>query len=506
MGSHSAGRHSRQGSAPRHGTADRDAGRQTPPLGRRAVGPAATPAARFGGIPSRPPFGPPGEPDTITGPLSVSTTARRTREAAAPAGPGAGSSYTADGPYGAVNPYAAASAYDTDAPFSAGLPAAPGRPSADGTWDEDDRDVGGWDGGGWPSDARADLAGGRRVAVGGAAGATSARFVASARGQQFAGGSFTASRLPAARAGAGSSRPPRDPAAATRAPGAHRAPVRRGNGKVRLAAAGTVSLAGLSAIVAGVTLGGDPSGAAAAASAGDAPRVQYTGSPDVFSASQPAASRSRAQSTPPRAEPAPNADGGTGSNGTSTGSGQDPVTTTSLGPSTAPIPVITLVPRDDQPTTGPTDLRGLTPTASITAAATTTTAASPTAIGTTTTPSGTTGSPSPTSTPTAGGLPFDPASPASPAPSSAASLPFDPTPIPITPLHSTQPAKTATTAPTAWHASTSTGAATSTRTTTSTSASSATTPCPPSASTTTASTSTAAARPASTTGSFWSVH
>jgi hypothetical protein len=353
----------------------------------------------------------PGEPDTLTGPLSVSTTARRAREA--------GAAFT--GPP------------RQDTARSTGRPAVTS-PLAAGPRSQPSRDRTGWDRTGWDEDAW-DEAGpasgghrrarGRRTGQGPAADDLPSRGLT--RADRFADAAYSAGRMPASR---GASSPARLAAEdADRAAGAHRAPMRRGNGRARLAAAGTVSLAGLSAIVAGVALGGDPGSTTQPLStaAGDAPTIQYSGSTDAFGSSAQA-SRNRAQATPPRAQLAPTAS-------------QPDLTTTYVNPATAPIPVVTLVPRDEQPATGPTDLRGIVASAAGAASA----AAASASSGTSATP---TASASPTSQ--SSSLPFDPDSPAtsqpaSPSPSSGGSaLPFHP--VDVTPLTSTTSSATPTAA------------------------------------------------------------
>ncbi len=195
---------------------------------------------------------------------------------------------------------------------------------------------------------------------------------------------------------------------------------------MRLAAAGTVSLAGLSALVAGVAFGGDGgAGGTAVPNAGEAPRIQYTGGTEAFAygAAQTQASRDRALSTPPRAELAPSADqAGTGSSGSGSSSGgrSAGLSTVALGPTTAPIPIISLIPRD-QPATGPTDLRSIAPSTGAATTAGTTATSAPT---TTATPSE-----------SAGGEATSPATaPAATASPGTGSLPFHPTPIDVEPL------------------------------------------------------------------------
>lgn len=425
MGSHSAGRHAR------HGTADqRSTDRRS--TDRRPAGPAARPAPRPTPwpVPARPPVAPPGERDTITGPLSVSTTARRDRDLApytpAPYTPAqyAPSRYTTSSvlvPTATPRPPAAPVWPATDSwpddadpyPATGGHPipstdqlpddAWYEQPMSDGAhWADDDANGYGTDGYG----AQSHESGGYSNGV-----------------------DFTASRMPVRPAGMVPASRPRD-TQAVRLPGAHRAPTRRGNGRVRLAAAGTVSLAGLSAIVAGVTLGGEQPGSATVPTNGDASRIQYNGSTDAlaFGASQSQAARGSIRSTAPRAVPAPHP--GQSTDGTSSA-----VTTTTLGPTTAPIPIITLVPQGTA--TGPTDLRGFTPGTSSTGTPEST-AASPTSDATIS-PST---SPSATGEPDTG-LPFTPDTPsASPAASSPWSSPssspwssvLQPGPISITPL------------------------------------------------------------------------
>ncbi|CAJ59712.1 hypothetical protein FRAAL1047 [Frankia alni ACN14a] len=248
------------------------------------------------------------------------------------------------------------------------------------------------------------------------------RFAASSRlmSPSF-GASFTASRMPTTSRTptgprrSGPSAAARNHAPAERVPGAHRAPIRRGNGRVRLAAAGTASLAGLSALVAGVAFGGDGGGGAAVPNAGEASRIQYSGTDTLaYGASQSQASRDRTQSSPPRAALAPSADRAGSGTGGSGASGSSAVTTVALGPTTAPIPIISLTPRD-QPTTGPTDLRSIAPSAgtvtgaSATAAPTTTATPSASDDGEATSPAvSPSATPSTTASPGTGALPFHP--------------------------------------------------------------------------------------------------
>ncbi len=505
VGSHSAGRHSR-GAAPRRpavpspiGLDDR-AYAPTPPTGTVAAwdtsdrsgwygpGPSSTPRR----IPPRPPFAPPGELDTLTGPLSVSTTARQARQSA-PAwddhladGPRRGwprhgrfatggqfdndhqydngqydnDQYEADpfegGPHGesrfdgdgvedgrfyaddrldddrydADDQYETGNRHDSDDwydvedgfdaedRFRAGRFSDTGfgadRFAADDQFDEDDR----FDDDRWSDFPAHDAPSWEQ----------GSRFAASSRllSPSF-GASFTASRMPTTSRPPAAGRRPTGPrrsgpasaaarnlAPAERVTGAHRAPIRRGNGRVRLAAAGTASLAGLSALVAGVAFGGDGGGGAAVPNAGEASRIQYTGTETLaYGASQTQASRDRTQSSPPRAELAPSADrAGTGTGGSSA-SGSSAVTTVALGPTTAPIPIISLTPRD-QPTTGPTDLRSLAPSAgtvtgtSATATPTTTATSSASDGGATSPAASPSATPSATSSPGTGALPFHP--------------------------------------------------------------------------------------------------
>ncbi|WP_175084844.1 hypothetical protein [Candidatus Frankia nodulisporulans] len=430
MGSHSAGRHARHGTTNQRSTDRRS-------LDRRPAGPAARPAALTPEtaaprpapwptpwpVPARPPVAPPGERDTITGPLSVSTTARRDRELAQYAP----SRYTTSSvlvPTATPRPPAAPAWPATDSwpddadpyPATGGHPIpSTGIPSTDQAapnqaWDTDQLPDDAWyeqpmsDGTHWADDD------------------------ANGYGGYSNGADFTASRMPVRPAGMVPAPRPRD-TQAVRLPGAHRAPTRRGNGRVRLAAAGTVSLAGLSAIVAGVTLGGEQPGSATVPTNGDASRIQYNGSTDALAlgASQSQAARGSIRSTAPRAVPAPHP--GQSTDGTSSA-----VTTTTLGPTTAPIPILTLVPQGTA--TGPTDLRGLTPGTSSTGTpgSTPTSPTSPTSDATIS-PST---SPSATGDPDTG-LPFTPDTPsASPAASSPWSSPsssvLQPGPISITPL------------------------------------------------------------------------
>ncbi|CAO5175865.1 conserved hypothetical protein [Frankia sp. AiPs1] len=229
----------------------------------------------------------------------------------------------------------------------------------------------------------------------------------SRRAGDYGGGTFTASRMPVVPTTRTEAvlAPRSEDTQVIRLPGAHRAPARRGsrgNGRVRLAAAGTVSIAGLSAIVAGVTLGGEQPGSATVPSSGDASRIQYNGRTDALAlgSTQNQASRGSTRGTPPRAEPAPHpSQAGQGGSSSSLGTGHSAVTTATLGPSTAPVPIITLVPQGSA--TGPTDLRGLTPSTSA--------STSPTAPDTSATLST-----SPSST-GLGGLPFDPEAPSTSA-------------------------------------------------------------------------------------------
>ncbi|KDA44948.1 hypothetical protein E0F15_00625 [Frankia sp. B2] len=358
MGNHSAGRHSRQ----RQGAARQATGRHS------AAAPTTSTAAAASfppPTPPRPPVAPPGELDTITGPLSVSTSARRAREATA--------SRVGD---------AAQRRRPLDTLSRTGRPR-------------------------FATTATTAAAG---VQAGGTLGTL-----------------YNPFHVPGPASPAASHRPadvhPTNPSAGSpgRMPGAHRAPAdRRSSGRVRLAAAGTVSLAGLSALVAGVALGGDPTGATTGPNAGEAPRVQYTGG-TAFGSSQTQASRDRPQAalpTPSQALLAPStSQSGLGAHpGSPSGrSGSSHATGEAyLGPGTSPIPIVPLTPRDElsSPSTSPTDLRTIAPSPTESAGAATT-------------------SPSPTDSWPWG----DPTPSTSPTPTSAGgSLPFHPTPIDVTPL------------------------------------------------------------------------
>ncbi|WP_261554889.1 hypothetical protein, partial [Frankia tisae] len=432
-------------------------------------------------------FAPPGELDTLTGPLSVSTTARQARQSApgwdghaagrqqrdrgedptdpmhrAPVGRGwprhdrlatdGGNTddlFYADDRldddrlgedrYDTDNRYETNDQYDTD-----------NRYEANGRYDSHDFAPNDRFGGDdqysddqYSDDQYSDdQYGDERWSDSPAHGAVSwergSRFAGTARVvSPSSGASFAASRMPTTgrmpvgpRRGRPAPAAARDHAPVERVPGAHRAPLRRGNGRVRLAAAGTVSLAGLSALVAGVAFGGDGgAGGTAVPNAGEAPRIQYTGGTEAFAygAAQPQASRDRALSSPPRAELAPSADqAGTGSSGSgsSSGGGSAGLSTVALSPTTAPIPIISLLPRD-QPATGPTDLRSISPSTGAATTAGTTATSAPT---TTATPSESAGSEaispaaSPATAPTATGSP------------GTGSLPFHPAPIDVEPL------------------------------------------------------------------------
>ncbi|MCM3886945.1 hypothetical protein [Frankia sp. R82] len=420
MGSHSAGRHARHGTADRRAAAPRPAGaavRPSPVVAEPAW--SRPPSWR---VPTRPPIAPPGERDTITGPLSVSTTARQEREAAwatphhHPGEQPGSEQYstrsvlvTAPG----TSHHGSGTARDWadedldeawPAPVSSSAPPVAWyeRPLYDPWYDEEastSPDP-------WGADPFSEYDGYQHPDT---------------------GVSFTASRMPVVRPAGMVATPRADDTQSIRLPGAHRAPARRGNrgnGRVRLAAAGTVSLAGLSAIVAGVTLGGEQPGSATVPTNGDASRIQYNGRTDAlaFGAAQSQAARGTTRTTPPRALPAPHPGlgGQPGEGSASTGTGLSAVTTTVLGPTTAPIPIITLVPQGTS--TGPTDLRGLTPGTSATG--TTGATKSPTPSNGTTSPNA-----SPSATEDTGfGLPFTPDTP------SASPGSLQPNPISITPL------------------------------------------------------------------------
>ncbi|WP_101834588.1 hypothetical protein [Frankia canadensis] len=394
---------------------------------------------------------PPGERDTLTGPMSASTTARRARSAGGAPSAAAPRPTTARAPIAPASTSPLSSSPLSSSPLSSSPLAAgtgPGSRRGEAGWGEAGWGDDGWDGSSSGDRRRARGAGDRtRRKVGGPGPATRPRNAADgdsaltstarlaspgSRTDRFADASFTASHSPAASRTAAASRTSaarraseahQAPDDAGRISGAHRAPMRRGNGRARLAAAGTVSLAGLSAIVAGVALGGDPGSTTQplATAAGETPTIQYRGSTSVltFGASGSQASRGHTRTTPPRAQLAPSAD-------------QPELDTTTVSPTTGPIPVITLVPRDEQAATGPTDLRGLIPStgAGTTASASPTSSASPTA--------------SRSQTSGDGSLPFDPASPATsqpatPSPSASSSsgtLPFHPSPVEVTPLSS----------------------------------------------------------------------
>lgn len=303
MGSHSAGRHS------------------------RSPAPRSQAAAR---IPPRPPFAPPGELDTLTSPLSVSTTARQARQSApawdghaaarqqrdrgedptdpmrrAPVGRGwprhdrlaaddgntddrydddrfdTDDQYDTDNRYDTNNRYEADKRYDSDDSY---------RYDDDDQYGDDDR---------YRDERWSDS-----PAHGAVSWERGSHFAGAARVvSPSSGASFAASRMPTTgRMPVGPRRGRPAPAAARdRLAGRAVSPRRRGGLRGRRGAGGT-----------------------AVPNAGKAPRIQYTGGTEAFAygAAQTQASRDRALSTPPRAELAPSADqAGTGSSGSGSSSG-----------------------------------------------------------------------------------------------------------------------------------------------------------------------------------------
>ncbi|WP_154677278.1 hypothetical protein [Parafrankia discariae] len=492
MGSHSAGRHSRAGStatdrrnrAPVPGPAS-DQGRpiddqaprpdQTPrpdqALTSRARTPyppggaprsgwvasewSSNPSAATASLPRRPPprpaTRPPGELDTVTGPISMSTSQRRELFGDDPR-PGQADAYGRSTRRGARSAGGGRPGGRLDDTADLGV-RRPGELDPQRVGDEA-RAAGG------PDASRSSLfeparpAGSLRLD-------TAPRSGARAEGTR----STTASR-------AAASRPVARPTGSTTGRGAHRAPApRRGPSRTRMVVAGTASLAGLSAIVTGVALSGDQPVTAAGPTTGATPLVQVAGArPAAFGSDDTQASRDGRAPLPTYPTAAPATTGGSGTTDRSdsgywsspsgpsapayTGSG-----TQQQGLSGYEIPFVPLTPRStatpspaaggtttpDSTTSGTTNPGTTAPGATTPGTATpgntapgTTTPGStapgtttPTQPGATASPThGTTSSPAPTTTRPTTSSSSTPA----PAPSRAGSLPFNPTPVEVTPI------------------------------------------------------------------------
>lgn len=246
-------------------------------------------------VPPRPAVLPPGELDTVTGPISLSTSARRDR-AAEPQGGGYGHSYEGyrshPDPAGHGRPdYSGGHGYPPGGQayadgYGYGYPNADGGYAADSEY-ADDTDYAVLDDGSSYDDALVIPA----VPLG-------TTFVAatpaarSARGtdtRAFDTGADQETRTPGRRGapGGGSTRAKgeKSEGAQQRAPGAHRAPLGRpGSARAKLAIASTASLAGLSALVGSAVLATDtgpltiPAGPGGGTSTGQFPAVQSSGS------------------------------------------------------------------------------------------------------------------------------------------------------------------------------------------------------------------------------------
>ncbi|ABW15423.1 hypothetical protein Franean1_6079 [Parafrankia sp. EAN1pec] len=499
MGSHSAGRHSRGGStatdrrhrtpapvpatpAPAQGPpVDDQAPRPVQPLTARARTPyppggaprsgwvtsewSSNPSAATASLPRRlppprPATPPPGEMDTVTGPISMSTSRRR--------------ELFGDDPQDSQ-----ADSYGRSArrgqPAGSGRSPVRGRPAGrhDDTADLgvrrpgelDPQSVGDDSGAaGGPGTSRISLfepgrpSGSLRVE-------TSPRSGTRADGAR----STTASRAAASRSTASGGRASGGTAAraagSATGRGAHRAPApRRGPSRTRMVVAGTASLAGLSAIVTGVALSGDQPVTAAGPTTGATPLVQVAGSrPAAFGSGDTQASRDGRVPLPTYPAAAPTTAGGSGTTGQSdsgyrtspngpsapsySGSG-----TQQQGLSGYEIPFVPLTPRSTatpSPAAGGTTAPGTTTPGTTTPGTTTpgTTTPGSTAPGTTAPGSTAPG----TTTPTQPGATTPPTqhgtSPAqtrpttsssstpAPAPTSReGSLPFNPTPVEVTPI------------------------------------------------------------------------
>ncbi|MBX6387492.1 MAG: hypothetical protein IRZ08_00590 [Frankia sp.] len=378
-------------------------------------------------VPPPPPFLPPGELDTLTGPISMSTSAaRHLRPGSDP------SEYDAD--HGYSTGYRQTSYHDlgdtgwgpavdtepTGWEFAAGYSAPyPYEPYPDDDVDDEVDQL----------FASRDGAGARRA--GGAH-----RGPARVRGPRPQGGQ--------------------------RSPGAHRAPAgRAGSTRAKLAVAGTASLAGLSALVAGMALTNETGPIQVPGNGGGTSHVP---------AAQPAggfgASRSTGQATPtaPQATPAPapTASSTQTSYDDETGPAPAPSTTGEL---TIPESIsagfeIPVVPLTDQPgyptTTSTTTSPGVsgTPSTQPTGGVPTTTptgSQTPTPLPTQRPPTT-----SPTTSPSSGGglgqipiISLQPRTPTRPP----LTMPFNPTPVPLEPITVTDPdpTPTATATPGAWH-------------------------------------------------------
>ncbi|MCK9925717.1 hypothetical protein MXD62_00795 [Frankia sp. Mgl5] len=470
MGSHSAGRHSRAGSTatdrrnrtPVPGPVSgqgQPIDDQTPRPAQALTSRARTPyppggAPRSGWVtsewssnpsaataslprrpaPPRPATRPPGELDTVTGPISMSTSQRREL-------------------FGDDPQPGQADAYGRSARRPA-RSAGRGRP---GDRLDDTADLGVRQ----PRELDPQRVGDETGAAGGpgasrfslfepARPAGSLRLDTAPRSGARADGtrSTTASRAAASRAAA-------RPAGSTTGRGAHRAPApRRGPSRTRMVVAGTASLAGLSAIVTGVALSGDQPVTAAGPTTGATPLVQVAGSrPAAFGSGDTQASRDGRVPLPTYPVAAPTTAGGSGTTGQSdsgyrtspngpsapsySGSG-----TQQQGLSGYEIPFVPLTPRSTatpSPAAGGTTAPGTTTPGTTTPGSTApgTTAPGSTAPGTTTpTQPGATTPPTQQGTSPAQTRPTTSSSSTpAPAPTSReGSLPFNPTPVEVTPI------------------------------------------------------------------------
>ncbi|TCJ37848.1 hypothetical protein E0504_16435 [Parafrankia sp. BMG5.11] len=472
VGSHSAGRHSRAGSTatdrrnrtPVPGPAsgqgqpiDDQTPRPAQALTSRARTPyppggpprsgwvtsewSSNPSAATASLPPRPATRPPGELDTVTGPISMSTSQRREL-------------------FGDDPQPGQADAYGRSARRAA-RSAGRGRPGdrLDDTADLGVRQPGELDpqrvgdeagAAGGPGASRFSLfeparpAGSLRLD-------TAPRSGARAEGTRADGTRSTTASRAAAR-----------PTGSTTGRGAHRAPApRRGPSRTRMVVAGTASLAGLSAIVTGVALSGDQPVTAAGPTTGATPLVQVAGArPAAFGSDDTQASRDGRAPLPTYPTAAPATTGGSGTTDQSdsgyrsspsgpsapaySGSG-----TQQQGLSGYEIPFVPLTPRSTatpSPAAGGTTTPGSTTPGTTNPGTTTPGATTPgtttpgsTAPGTTTpTQPGATTSPthgtSPSSAPTTTRPTTSSSSTPAPAPSREGSLPFNPTPVEVTPI------------------------------------------------------------------------
>jgi len=230
--------------------------------------------------PLPPPVLPPGELDTVTGPISLSTSVRRDRAADEQAGYGYGFEGYAHpehaDPAGYDRGYAAGFAYPQDG----------GGATAGGTWDDDTdyTDYAAADDGTLYGAPMTPSVPPGTTFVAATQAARAPRFGgASAFGAGPGGDARTAGRR--GTPGGGGGRAKSDKSDGQRSSGAHRAPVGRpGSARAKLAVASTASLAGLSALVGSAVLATDtgplviPAGPGSGTSTGQFPSVQTTGS------------------------------------------------------------------------------------------------------------------------------------------------------------------------------------------------------------------------------------